>query len=300
MLPASLAANESASAQHFESEFTEFSEEDRDFDAPEVLDYYFYSRTGLDARVFDLPVSDPYITELPEGHTYAPDDSALRGRTVLDAGCGPGRLIPVAASAADYLVGLDLGDHIDRARRRTSALGNVDLVQGSVLAPPFLQESFEVIYSIGVLHHTPDPKESCLQLARLVRRGGAFALWVYPPSYWGGAIRGVVTRRFHRWFSKLSPFRKLRIAERVLYPLGRLQGSLAKRVWLKFLAAPLFLLPIPRHPRREVMLPTILDYYGPPFISTHTSEEIGAWMREAGLDTVDTLPVPSSCIARKR
>jgi SAM-dependent methyltransferase len=303
LLPRELeaSAGEQDSAAHFAAEFSAEATDDADMDPPELLEYYFYSRTGLDQGVFEVfGTSDVYRTSLPAGVTYVPDTKALRGRVVLDAGCGPGRLIPVAAGAAEYVVGLDFGSHIERAAYRCRHLDNVDFVQGSVLSPPFRKETFDSVYSLGVLHHTPDPRSACLRLSTLLREGGAFAVWVYPPEYWGGPVREPVARGFHRWFSRLRPETKEMVARRALMPLGRLQALLARRLWTKLLGAPLFLLSVPRHPLEKVMLVTILDYYGPPFISTHTYDEVRSWLTQAGFQSLHRVPVPTAWLATDR
>jgi SAM-dependent methyltransferase/uncharacterized protein YbaR (Trm112 family) len=287
--------NQRKTGRHFELEFTALSEEDRDVGDPRLVEYYFYTRTGMDPAVYEQGETNYYRTELP-GDAYRPDPSALRDRRVLDGGCGPGRLTRVAAEArAARVVGLDFGDHIERAARYCADLDNVDFVQGSILEPPFLPGSFDVAFSLGVLHHTPDPRRGCLELARLLGPGGVLSVWVYPPEYWCGAIRGRVNRAMHALVTRMSRDRALSFCRRVLYPIGRLQGALAVRPSTKYLAAPLFLLSIPRHPHREVMIATIYDYFGPAIISTHDPAEVEHWMHEAGLERVRRLPVPSSC-----
>lgn len=283
---------ESTSA-HFEREFTALEEDDRDIEEEELLEFLYYSRTGLDQSVYRLPLDDLYPTILEPG-VYSPDHSAIKGKIVLDAGCGPGRFLPLVAQQAERLVGLDLGQHVQRAARRVSGRDNVDLMQGSVLAPPFKRGVFDVVVSIGVLHHTPDPAGGVEALARLVSREGTLSVWVYPNSYWPSGIRGVIAHFVHAVVSRMSPKRSFSFCARFLFPLGRVQAFLAKRRWTKLAGAPLFLLNVPRHPQREVMIATIHDYYGPPIISTHSEEEVAGWFHKQGLKRVEILPVPVS------
>jgi SAM-dependent methyltransferase/uncharacterized protein YbaR (Trm112 family) len=287
-----------ATAEHFTGEFTAFTDGDRDLGDPALNRWIFYTRTGLDPQLLALPRQDWYPTVVPE-QAPAPDGSELRGKWVLDAGCGPGRLANVAAPDAGRLIGLDIGDHIDRAAQVCSAHGNVGFVQGSVLAPPFAAGSFDVVYSVGVLHHSPDPAGAVLALAGLVRPGGRLCVWVYPPEYWGGRLRGPVNRAVHRYVRDLPIARRHRLAVRLLYPLGRLQERVARRRWTKLLLAPLFLLSVPRLPQRDAMIATILDYFGPRIVSTHSPQEVAGWLRAAGLEDVGTLPVRSSASGRQ-
>lgn len=297
----SMSVSEIRTRSHFNYEFTAMDDDDRDIDPPELLEYYFYSRTGLDPELYERLPDDFGRTSVPTGDgAYRPDTSFLRGKRVLDAGCGPGRFTTVAAKSAREVIGLDLGDHVDRAARRCADLPNVQLVQGSVLDPPFRAGSFDYVFSVGVLHHTPDPRAGCRELAGLLAPDGAMSIWVYPPEYWNGPIRGVIGRRIHAALSVLPPERSLAVCARWLYPLGRVQTVLARARWSKVLGAPVFLVAVPRHPRREVMIATIYDYYGPPIISTHTYEEVESWLSEIGFAEMRRVPVPTAWFAKGR
>lgn len=106
--------------------------------------------------------------------------SDLRGRKVMDAGCGKGRHILFAGEyGAEQAIGLDLSEAVDVARRATAHLPNVDVVQGDLLNPPIADGSLDVIYSIGVIHHTPRPSQAIKSLASRLRSGGTLHVWVY-------------------------------------------------------------------------------------------------------------------------
>lgn len=287
-------------AKHFHHEFTTVSEGDRDVDSADVVEYYFLTRTGIDPRVYDVFKGEFFLTELgPEATDYEPDYKLIRDQVVLDAGCGPGRFTRTVASEAELVVGLDIGEHIDRAAASCADLENVEFVQGSVLAPPFRAGAFGFVFSVGVLHHTPDPKGGVKAIANLVAPDGHLSVWVYPPEYWNGFIRGLTGRAIHAFVTRLGPGRAWQFCARVLYPLGRLQMRIAKRRWTKLLFAPLFAISVPRHPRREVMIGTIYDYYGPRIITTHRYPEVESWFRDAGLVDLERVPLPTAWLGRK-
>jgi SAM-dependent methyltransferase len=105
---------------------------------------------------------------------------SFAGRRVLDGGCGKGRHLRLAARwGARDVVGLDLGPAVDVAARNTADLDNVHVVQGDLTRPPFTPGSFDLVYSIGVLHHLTEPDAGFRALAPLVAPGGTFAAWVY-------------------------------------------------------------------------------------------------------------------------
>src|SRR5262249_30716410 len=96
-------------------------------------------------------------------------DADLEGKVVLDAGCGMGRYLRIAAESTAFLiVGIDLSHAVVAARELTAHLSQVGVVRGDLLTLPFPPGSFDQVYSLGVLDHTPDPREAFLSLARLV------------------------------------------------------------------------------------------------------------------------------------
>ncbi len=101
------------------------------------------------------------------------------GSVGLDGGCGFGRSIYYAARYGAEMIGLDLSEAIEAARENTSAFEHVHLVQGDIFHPPVRPESLDFVYSIGVLHHLPDPKAGFLSLTRLLKPGAPMFIWVY-------------------------------------------------------------------------------------------------------------------------
>jgi SAM-dependent methyltransferase len=115
-------------------------------------------------------------------HPIGRDDFV--GKRVLDAGCGLGRHSYFAASyGAHEVVALDLSEAVETAQRNLAQFDTVHVVQGDLLRPPFRAAAagggFDLVYSIGVLHHLPDPYEGFRTLLRYVRPGGTIAVWVY-------------------------------------------------------------------------------------------------------------------------
>src|SRR5262249_53915539 len=121
---------------------------------------------------------------------------SLAGRLVLDAGCGGGRYSrPVGAPAA-RMVGVDLSSAAAQAASLCAGLPDVLIVQANLLDLPVADAAFDLVFSIGVLHHTPDPRRAFAQIARKVKPGGRLAVWLYrrntPPQEWlNSALRAV-------------------------------------------------------------------------------------------------------------
>jgi SAM-dependent methyltransferase len=107
------------------------------------------------------------------------DPSSFAGKVVLDVGCGKGRHIFLSAQfQAREAVGIDLSDAVESAFQNTRHLPNVHVVQADAYNLPFA-DPFDLAYSIGVLHHLPDPKQGFLSMNKHVKPGGRIAIWVY-------------------------------------------------------------------------------------------------------------------------
>lgn len=109
----------------------------------------------------------------------------FEGKVVLDAGCGIGRHMYYSARyGSAEVVGLDLSDAVETAFRNVGRLPNAHVLQGDILNPPFRSHrasggDFDFIYSIGVLHHLPDPKAGFESLLRFLKPGADISAWVY-------------------------------------------------------------------------------------------------------------------------
>jgi SAM-dependent methyltransferase len=110
------------------------------------------------------------------------DRSIPRDARILDAGCGTGQMCLYLARGGRSVVGLDM----TRASLRIAAeaargfrVDSVCFVEGDLRRPPFCPGAFDVVYSSGVLHHTPNPAASFAQLATLARPGGHVIVGVY-------------------------------------------------------------------------------------------------------------------------
>ena len=137
----------------------------------------------------------------------------FEGKVVLEGGCGKGRHTKLAAEwGAKDVVGIDLGAGVESAFALTRELPNAHIVQCDIFKLPF-KKVFDYAFSVGVLHHTPDPKGAFVSLASKVKNGGHISAWVY------GAEN-------NEWITKyVNPVRESftsQISQPVLYQLSKL------------------------------------------------------------------------------
>ena len=106
-------------------------------------------------------------------------DDEIKGKWMLDGGCGAGRFAEIAAKKGARIVGLDISSAVDACKKTVADYPLADVVQGSLLDPPFKKASFDFAYSIGVMQHTPDPKTAVRRFLECVKPLGRFTLTIY-------------------------------------------------------------------------------------------------------------------------
>ncbi|HZN65406.1 MAG TPA: class I SAM-dependent methyltransferase [Tepidisphaeraceae bacterium] len=212
----------------------------------------------------------------------------VHGRTIVDFGCGPGRFLDVVRNKGGVAVGIDMSSAVDAARNNFADDPDVLIVQGDLLRPPFKEGVFDGGFTIGVLHHTPEPGEGLRALARTVRAGGWVSCCVYPE---GGFYDYRSVRRFRRLHRRLSRhFEYL--------------PALAYTYFAAYLLAPSFqflkqhgLRRLIDHVERNWLVALwlkdaqwrVLDTFDaitPQIATTHCEEEVREWMALAGCEEV--------------
>jgi SAM-dependent methyltransferase len=230
--------------------------------------------------------------ELMQAYVEPMKLEAFKNKTVLEAGCGSGRnLIVLAQEGAQDIIGLDLSESVDVAYQKTRQYPNIHLVQGDILNPPF-QKDFDVIFSVGVLHHLPVPKDGFRSLVRFLKPGGTMAITVYGKENnewivkYLNPLRKSVFSRF-QGFSLVLSF----VMALFVYPLIRFvykplnEISFTKSFAEKRLFYNDFLYLLSRL-GFKVTVGQIWDQITAPTANYHSKEEIRNWFDVAGLDNV--------------
>src|SRR2546421_3190414 len=141
----------------------------------------------------------------------------FRDKVVLEGGCGKGRHTQLALEwGARDVVGIDASDAVETAYAATREHERAHIVQADIYQLP-LKRAFDYAFSVGVLHHLPDPRAGFLALAAKVKTGGHLSAWVYGAENNGWIVRFV------------SPLRERltsRLDQRTLLQLSKLPAAL--------------------------------------------------------------------------
>jgi SAM-dependent methyltransferase len=106
---------------------------------------------------------------------------SAQGKKVLEIGVGLGADHQRFAEAGALLCGIDLTERaVAHARRRLELFGLPSaLSQGDAESLSFPDEHFDVVYSWGVIHHTPDTRRAVAQIHRVLKPGGVAKVMIY-------------------------------------------------------------------------------------------------------------------------
>lgn len=101
----------------------------------------------------------------------------FKGKEVLECGCGGGQHTALIAPYAKKVTAVDLNT-VDIAVERNKKFNNVEFIEADI-ATMDLGKKFDIVFSIGVIHHTDHPEMSIENLKRHLKSGGRLILWVY-------------------------------------------------------------------------------------------------------------------------
>jgi len=140
------------------------------------------------------------------------DFPAGRGLRVLEIGVGAGTDFSHWVANGAQATGIDLTEAaIERTRENLSSRGldpaGVELRVADAENLPFEDDSFDVVYSWGVLHHSPDTRRAFREAARVLRPGGRLRAMVYHLPSWSGWMLWVL-----HCLARGRPFRSVRRA----------------------------------------------------------------------------------------
>jgi SAM-dependent methyltransferase len=222
------------------------------------------------------------------------DAIAWPGLVALDAGCGMGRWLHFAAAEGAQIVGMDVSAAVDVAAQREGT--RADFVQGDLRCPPLRSDSFDLVYSLGVVHHVDDPAAAVRSLAALVRPGGTLRLYVYRSLADEGLLRrgllGAVTA-LRALTTRLPPdllhaFSWTVAAAATVAFLGPRRALRGTRMGDRLTRG----LPLVQYtdvPFR-MLVAEQFDRFGAPLEGRYRRDEVEGWLRGAGLDRITILP----------
>lgn len=215
--------------------------------------------------------------------------AALQGLLCLEGGCGKGRHSYYALRNGARLVAVDFSRAVDVARANCKEVpGERMFVQADLMNLPFKGTHFDLAYSLGVLHHLPDPEAGFGRLVAHVRPGGRVLVYLYH-ALEGEPVKQAILRAVNvaRRFT-------IRLPHRVLLPLTTALGyglyaavvlpykALSKVPATRAFAESMPLKSYAPYPVR-VIVNDQFDRFSAPIENRYRKDEVEGWLSRAGL-----------------
>jgi len=208
----------------------------------------------------------------------------MAGQRILEAGCGAGRFTEVVCKTGAQVVAFDASEAVAVNQANNRHLRNLVLLRADIYHPPLQARSFDKIFCLGVLQHTPDPGKALHTLVRFLKPGGEIVVDVYRQDLlsllqWKYLLRPVTTR--------IPPQTLYKLVSRAVPPL------IAPTAMLKQIAgrAGARLSPIAEFSHagltarlnRDWAILDTFDMYSPAHDRPQSIRTVRGWLRKAGL-----------------
>ena len=224
------------------------------------------------------------------------DASWMKGKWILDAGCGAGRFVDVVAKTGAKIIGLDISHAIDAAAKTVPDSPNVHFVQASIFELPFKPGVLDGVYCIGVVQHTPDPARAMRSLPIPLKPGGKLALTAYERRKFTLLNAKYLIRPLTKRLPKALLLGLIRVVMPIAFPITEIlfRIPLLGRAFA-------FLIPVANYvdepalsmrQRYEWAILDTFDMLSPAFDSPQTEAEAQTALRASGMTAISRLKNP--------
>jgi len=215
------------------------------------------------------------------------------GKFGLDVGCGAGRHVRQVTALGGEIIGVDISHAVDSAFQMNETCAVAHFVQGDVFNLPFQRNVFDFIYSLGVLHHLPDPKAGFLKLPPHLKPGAPIFIWVYYRTRRKELLEYVrkITSHLPHWMVNGLAW----LAAIVDYGIGVNLYRLLRRFRFVAVRVPLRIEEYAQY-NFYSSYTDWFDRLSAPTSNFYTEPEIRGWFEAAGLENIDTAVVGDSWV----
>lgn len=221
------------------------------------------------------------------------EKSELRDKWVLDVGCGSGRFTEIALKAGAKVVALDYSNSVDATWENLKHFSNLYVVQGDIYSLPFFKNSFDFIYCLGVIQHTPNVEMALKALPPMLSKNGKLCVDVY----WKRLRSMMHSKYLFRPFTKKIPNEVLfKIIKKIVPFLLSVSIFLSKfpligSVFRRIIPIANYykIYPLSRNQLKEWAILDTFDMLSPEYDSPLTKNKLKKYMIESNLKNIEIL-----------
>ncbi len=126
----------------------------------------------------------------------------LKGKTVLEVGCGAGRFTELLVKSGAYVHSVDLSNAVETNKENVGNAANYKVAQASVYELPYPDQVFDVVICLGVIQHTPSSVETINALWKKVKTGGLLVIDHYR---WRIAYYSTLKPLYRQFLKRMKP-----------------------------------------------------------------------------------------------
>lgn len=249
-----------------------------------------HAQTQLDSYS-GLPISRNRVFEVTR---WKPD---LRGECILEAGSGAGRFTEVLLGTGAEVVSFDYSAAVDANNKNNGSNRNLNLFQGDIFNIPLEKASFEKVFCLGVLQHTPDPAAAFASLASYVRPGGVLVVDVYTCNFTAWMQWKYLLRPLTKRFSQQTLYGLIETLTPLLVPVAKLLRRIGGRAGARLVPIIEYShLGLPPELNRQWAILDTFDMYSPAHDHPQSLADVRGWFESAGFTEIDIRYGPNGVV----
>ena len=208
-----------------------------------------------------------------------------KDEVILDIGSGPGRFIETVRNRNPnaLIIAVDYSNAVEATRQNFHLDTNICVIQADALNLPIMSRCIDGAYSIGVLHHTPNPEAGVKEAFRVLKKSAWFAVSVYGKSGYYNFSSVQIWRKIFKflwpYFGEKPPLIYTYLVVTIFRPVARRFRFLGRLIRVFF--------PFINLPDRKWSLLDTFDAVTPAYQSAHDSFEVYRWFQLAGFANIE-------------
>lgn len=171
------------------------------------LQWKTFAKTQLDSYI-GLPVTRERMERC-----LGMKINELAGKDLLEVGCGAGRFTELLVEGMANVHAVDLSVAVEVNLENIGKRSNYKVAQASVYELPYPDNSFDIVFCLGVIQHTPSPEKTIESLFNKVKPGGLLVIDHYK---WRLGYYSTLTPLYREWLRRLKPEKSKKIVNNIV------------------------------------------------------------------------------------